>query len=363
MNPNDIVTFIIAGSILLLAFLLLINPLKVNKKGNFYFGLFLLIWSTFWLEEAFGSSFFNKNIIYFSTKSTIQFLVAPFFYLSIENYINPSKKYKSKELKYLLIVFVYFLSIIFSFSTNNLIVKSIPLLLIIGNGLYYSALAYIKVSKHQQNIEIFISNKEPINLAWIKNIVYLVIACTIVTAVYSIFFDASKLNLYINLYFLAVVYLIAYYAIKQREIFPQQISIDELVDIGDFKEDLQNNKAILSNEDLNILKERITTLMVVEKPYLDSELNLVKLADMLSISSHQLSYAINKGFNENFFQYINKFKVKKAEELLKNPKYDNYTILAIGFESGFNSKTAFNTTFKKFTTHTPTEYRKHRSVL
>lgn len=57
------------------------------------------------------------------------------------------------------------------------------------------------------------------------------------------------------------------------------------------------------------------------------------------------------------------YKVQKAKELLNDPKYDNYTIVAIGFESGFNSKTAFNTTFKKMTSYTPTEYRKLRSDL
>ncbi|WP_435522931.1 helix-turn-helix domain-containing protein [Chryseobacterium indoltheticum] len=96
---------------------------------------------------------------------------------------------------------------------------------------------------------------------------------------------------------------------------------------------------------------------------MDSELNLVKLADKLSLSTHQLSYIINNGFNENFFQFINKYKVEKAQELLTNQEYSHYTIIAIGYEAGFNSKTAFNTTFKKITSYTPTEYRKIRSNL
>lgn len=52
----------------------------------------------------------------------------------------------------------------------------------------------------------------------------------------------------------------------------------------------------------------------------NSDLNLVKLADKLNITGHQLSYVLNNGFDENFFNFINKYRVKKAQELLLNPK-------------------------------------------
>src|SRR5690606_28387216 len=100
-------------------------------------------------------------------------------------------------------------------------------------------------------------------------------------------------------------------------------------------------------------------LMELEKPYLNSELNLVKLAEQMNLSTHQLSFLINNAFGENFFNFINRYRVRKAKELLKDPDYDHFNVLVIAYESGFNSKTSFNNTFKKMTAYTPTEYRKN----
>jgi AraC-like DNA-binding protein len=103
--------------------------------------------------------------------------------------------------------------------------------------------------------------------------------------------------------------------------------------------------------------------MMIKKPYLDSELNLIKLAELLQMTPHQLSYIINNGFNENFFQYVNGYRVEKAKELLVEDEMNKLSILGIAFESGFNSKTSFNTTFKKFTGQTPSEFKTRSSGL
>src|SRR5690606_35792170 len=111
------------------------------------------------------------------------------------------------------------------------------------------------------------------------------------------------------------------------------------------------------------IKTRLTDAMQKQKPYLESDLNLIKLANLLSVSTHQLSYVINTGFNKNFFQYINEYRIEKAKKLLSDNTNDNLSILGIAFESGFNSKTSFNTTFKKMTGKTPSEFKKTSSNL
>ncbi|MFW5687842.1 MAG: helix-turn-helix domain-containing protein, partial [Bacteroidota bacterium] len=111
------------------------------------------------------------------------------------------------------------------------------------------------------------------------------------------------------------------------------------------------------------IKARLHDLITKEELYLDSELNLGKLAKKLDISSHQLSYVINNGFNQNFYGFINKFRVEKAKKLLAGEATDKYSIIGIAYESGFNSKTAFNTTFKKITGLTPSEFIKTSSGL
>jgi AraC-type DNA-binding domain-containing proteins len=107
-----------------------------------------------------------------------------------------------------------------------------------------------------------------------------------------------------------------------------------------------------------ILKSQLTQFMLTHKPYLDPDLNLVKLAELLGTSTHRLSYIINSGFNMNFFNFINKNRIEEAKLLLLNTKMDQYSILGIAFKAGFNSKTSFNTTFKKLTNQTPSEFKK-----
>ena len=93
------------------------------------------------------------------------------------------------------------------------------------------------------------------------------------------------------------------------------------------------------------------------KLYQETELTLQGLADKLQFPSYQVSQAINDGMNKSFYDLINSYRIEEAKRLLMDPKNRNFTILSLGFEAGFNSKTTFNTVFKKFTGLTPTDYR------
>jgi len=64
---------------------------------------------------------------------------------------------------------------------------------------------------------------------------------------------------------------------------------------------------------------------------------------------------------KSFYDVINSYRVEEAKRLLLDEKNRNYTILSVGFEAGFNSKTTFNPVFKKFTGVTPTEYRDNKT--
>ena len=103
--------------------------------------------------------------------------------------------------------------------------------------------------------------------------------------------------------------------------------------------------------------------MQKERPYLESELTLPKLADLLQVPPHHLSQVINESLGQNFFDFVNAHRVEEAQRLLRDPERSAYTVLAIAEEAGFNSKTAFNTAFKKVTGKTPTEFRQQGLVL
>ncbi len=104
-------------------------------------------------------------------------------------------------------------------------------------------------------------------------------------------------------------------------------------------------------------------LLEKEKMYRNPEFSLPMMADKLSISSTYLSQLVNTLSDNNFSDFINLYRVRDAEHKLTNSDFSKYTILAIGLEAGFNSKSAFYNAFKKHTGITPSEYREKRFVF
>lgn len=98
--------------------------------------------------------------------------------------------------------------------------------------------------------------------------------------------------------------------------------------------------------------------ILMHKKYFDPLLSLDKLSDELNISTGKLSTLINLYSGKNFSDYINSLRIEDAKKLLTNPDFERYTIVSIGLECGFNSKSTFYTAFKKFTGQTPVKYRK-----
>ena len=73
--------------------------------------------------------------------------------------------------------------------------------------------------------------------------------------------------------------------------------------------------------------------------------------------SHHLSRVINEEFGVNFFEFVNQYRIEEVKSMIRNPKFDNYSLLGIAYESGFNTKSAFNRVFKKLTGTTPSNYK------
>jgi AraC-like DNA-binding protein len=76
----------------------------------------------------------------------------------------------------------------------------------------------------------------------------------------------------------------------------------------------------------------------------------------LQVPKHHLTQAMNIELGKNFYAYINELRVKKFMEMVVDSRYKDYTFLAIAFECGFNSKSTFNSVFKRITNFTPSEY-------
>ncbi|HCM34377.1 MAG TPA: AraC family transcriptional regulator [Chryseobacterium sp.] len=109
------------------------------------------------------------------------------------------------------------------------------------------------------------------------------------------------------------------------------------------------------NEELLNLKK----YMVERKPYLNSSLTIQDVSNETGIPVRDLSLLINHQLGQHFYDFVNTYRIESAMNILKDNTKSKVTILEILYEVGFNSKSSFNTAFKKHTGNTPTFYRKN----
>jgi AraC-like DNA-binding protein len=102
--------------------------------------------------------------------------------------------------------------------------------------------------------------------------------------------------------------------------------------------------------------EKVFNYMKFEKPFLNPELNLSDLANLLDMNRAELSKIINTGFNKNFNDFINEYRINTFKEKLKSGAQKQLSLLGIAYDCGFNSKATFNRVFKKITHSSPTEF-------
>lgn len=117
-----------------------------------------------------------------------------------------------------------------------------------------------------------------------------------------------------------------------------------------------SKKKLLDEEAINKYSTRLLKYFQKSKPYLDQTLSLRNLAEQIDIHPNQLSWLINNSFGKNFNEFINEYRIEEFKIIAKNPNNSQLTIEGLAYESGFNSKTVFNTYFKKETGLTPKQF-------
>ena len=127
---------------------------------------------------------------------------------------------------------------------------------------------------------------------------------------------------------------------------------------SNLKNDKKYQKSSLTTEMAEKNLAALELVMNKEKLYLENDLSLSKLAGHMGIPLHHLSQIINETIGLSFYDYINSQRIDEAKRMFKEPGTSHMNIASIGFDAGFNSISAFNKAFKKFTGQTPSEYRK-----
>lgn len=117
-------------------------------------------------------------------------------------------------------------------------------------------------------------------------------------------------------------------------------------------------KSGLSEEEAKSLMAKMNDYMHSSKPFLKSDLSINDLSDDMGIPVHTISEVTNGLMGQNFFDYINNYRIEEFKVLANDPSNKSVKILYLAFEAGFSSKTSFNFAFKKFTKETPSQFMK-----
>ena len=215
--------------------------------------------------------------------------------------------------------------------------------------LVYGGIVYLKFQKiYSQDLELSI---------WLRSItlVYFLFSFSFVS--YYILSKFSLLSIehdyFIAFAMVAFIGLTSYFSFMHPTIFNGK----PLKQVIPF---IKYEKTGLSPEFSMEMKEKLALLMEKEKPYLNPEIRLDSLAELLDVSRHHASQIINEHYSMNFFEFINYYRIKEAVGLLMNKKSE-FTITDIAYHSGFNNRISFYKAFKKIVGTTPSEYKEEIS--
>lgn len=234
----------------------------------------------------------------------------------------------------------------------------------------YHGLALMYWLQYQNNLKRVHSDVKRLQAKWMqKFIVISFIACSLITVVIYLMYLWYPYNQDIRFCFIILtlfIYWISYSAWNQPQIFSvikgsgkdeekQSISMPEFI-VHKRKRKYANS--FLEDCQIKSITASLEKVMQNEKLYLDPEINIDKLASATHSSRHHVSQVLNESFGKSFYDYINGYRIDEAKRMLTNTQKDNYKIASIAYDSGFNSLSAFNEVFKKFTGITPSQFRK-----
>ncbi|MBP2832695.1 AraC family transcriptional regulator [Aquimarina sp. U1-2] len=232
-----------------------------------------------------------------------------------------------------------------------------PLLGILENiqMLLYLAFTIQLYYKYKNKIHQFFSNTYKLELNWMRNFLFiysfLFLYSIFQRTIEDLIIDLHWTQLWWYQFFSAIA--IIYIGIKGY--FTDTNKLKSLDFNVEKKKNFKSSAKIVNN-DLQQRKIKLESFMKKEKPYLDPDLNLTEFSKMLKIQVSELSETINDGFQKNFNDFINTYRVQAVQEMLEEGKQEHLSLLGIAFECGFNSKATFNRVFKKLTNTSPSQY-------
>ena len=369
-NFNPYTLILILAAIQGLILILIINSYEnKNRKANAYLSILIALIS---FALLFRVAIYDREVYHFFPRFSllpdlVYFLYAPLFLLYVRKLLNTDSDKRSPGWWHFVpfVLQLFFYTIFFLEPLHEFIGRSLsriyarPLYIIIGglalayNIWYWGKIKRI-ISQYLEGVENTFSEDQ--NVVYLKNIMTLKGIClsfwilTYLTGgIGSILgFNLTQTTIVLVdltwVVFSLTVYILGYFAIKQPEIF----KIDNV--------ERETPKIKLNGGEIAVLTTKLQNAMEKEKLFLDSSLTLPELSEKLDSSLHEISRAINEGFQKNFRDFINQYRVQEFIKRADEEAIRKHTFLALAMEVGFNSKSSFNRSFRKITGKSPREY-------
>lgn len=231
----------------------------------------------------------------------------------------------------------------------------------IGLQLFYIRLSYNAIQKFVSKAKLTLSNVDKVEIKWVKFMLTSFMFIAIIYISLCILINNKELIDLVTILSFDLFFFLIF--VKHLVHPPDYKYFSQLSILAEETIHPDNNSSIrykgfrMREDEINNLNFRLLSIMGNKKPYLNSELSLSGLADMLNTTTHRLSFVINTTMEMNYFDFINSYRIKEAMNLLQKAQEIDSKIVAIAFDSGFNNRTSFHLAFKKFTGLTPKEYR------
>ncbi|MBE0638436.1 MAG: AraC family transcriptional regulator [Bacteroidales bacterium] len=245
-------------------------------------------------------------------------------------------------------------------------------------GIIYSILAILLISKYQAKIKDYVSSAQKS----IIKILYIGISLNLLSwtmGIIDVHLRYFNIELGIDLFavtyliLVLVIYAISYAALKSPEIFKLELSSEKSHSL-DFRSLVRGSKesgktklsqasdetisgqSTAFDPGLKKLNQQLIDFMEKQKPYLNPELSLPALAQELDQPRNQLSSVINQVHQKNFYEFVNEYRVDEVKQLMTDPANKHLKLISLAYDAGFNSKASFNRIFKQMTNLTPSQY-------
>ncbi len=231
------------------------------------------------------------------------------------------------------------------------------------------------LKRHTESIENYFSTiTDTRSLTWLKWTIWLFVILFIWNSFSPVIFKFTFHKLEIRSIlphefrfihtgiFILFSYILSFFTIRQSTVYPQK-KIEPVTPLEnpEIAKEEKYTRSGLKEEEAKAIADKLLEYMDKKKPYLREDLRIRDVADDIGVNLNYLSQTLNEVIQKNFYQFVNEYRVKEVQNRLKSPEFKEHSLLRIALECGFNSKSSFNATFRRFTEISPKEFR--RTIL